>query len=141
MHSTVSHARRSAMSSRLTLPVDSSDHTLGSADAPATLVEYGDYECPHCARAHYVVGDVLQRVGRTMQYAFRHFPLSQIHEHAVIAALAAEAAGAQRRFWTMHATLFEHQSALALEDILGYADQLDLDVRRMSADVREGRYL
>lgn len=119
----------------------SSDHVIGSADAPVTLLEYGDYECPHCRRAHFVVDSVLGRIGDRMRYVFRTFPLSETHPHALLAAQSAEAAGAQGKFWPMHATLFENQPALEIEDMVGYAEALDLDVQRMLDELRAGFHL
>jgi protein-disulfide isomerase len=84
---------------RLTVPVSERDHVLGPTTAPVTLVEYGDYECPFCGAAHRSLKQVLGAMGNDLQFAFRHFPLSQIHPHAYQAAEAAEAAGAQGRFW------------------------------------------
>jgi protein-disulfide isomerase len=127
--------------SRLTQPVGPSDHTLGPLDAPVQLVEYLDYECPFCARAHHVVAEVLDRVGDEVLYVPRHFPLTQIHPHALLAAQAAEAAGAQGRFWPMHATLFENQHALDFDSILVYADALGLDVSRFTRELRTGAHL
>ncbi|MEO6576327.1 MAG: thioredoxin domain-containing protein, partial [Polyangiaceae bacterium] len=107
--------------SRLNPPVNSGDHILGDPGALVTLVEYGDYECPFCDRAHSVVQTVLPRLGSQVRYVLRHFPLTQLHPRALPAALAAEAAAAQGKFWSMHATLFENQAALEDEDLLGYA--------------------
>jgi protein-disulfide isomerase len=113
------------------------DHVLGPGDASVTLVEYGDYECPHCARAHRVLGEVLQRVGNdNILFAYRHFPLSQIHPHATLAAQAAEAAGDQERFWEMHDMLFEHQDALEMDDLVSYAKIIGLDVARFAQELR-----
>ncbi len=123
------------MSARLVPPISSGDHVLGSPTAPVTLVEYGDYECPFCGRAHSVVAEVLRRMGDDVRFAFRHFPLAHLHPHAVLAAEAAESAGAQGRFWPMHATLFENQDALELDDLIGYARRLGLDVRRFAEDL------
>ena len=120
--------------SRLTQPVGPADHVLGSADAPVTLLEYGDYECQHCARAYHVVIEVLHRFGDRMRYAYRHFPLTHVHPHALAAAEAAEAAAAQGRFWPMHGILFERQNALEDEDLISYAQALGLDVRRFIDD-------
>lgn len=127
--------------SRLTQPVGPGDHILGPPNAPVTIVEYLDYECPYCARAHGVVAEVLERVGEETRYVPRHFPLSQIHPHALLAAQAAEAAGAQGRFWPMHATLFDNQFALDADAILLYADALGLDVPRFTRDLRSGAFL
>ena len=121
---------------RLTVPVSERDHVLGPATAPVTLVEYGDYECPFCGAAHKSVEQVLQVMGNDLRFAFRHFPLSQIHPHAYQAAEAAEAAGAQGRFWEMHDLLFENQDRLGLRDLIGYAGALGLDLERFVTDLR-----
>ena len=121
---------------RLTLPVGERDHVLGPATAPVTLVEYGDYECPYCGAAHASVEQVRQVMGNDLRFVFRHFPLSQIHPHAYQAAEAAEAAGAQGRFWEMHHLLFAHQDRLGLRDLIGYAGALGLDLERYVTDVR-----
>ena len=121
---------------RLTVPVSERDHVLGPATAPVTLVEYGDYECPFCRAAHASVEQVRQAMGNDLRFVFRHFPLSQIHPHAYQAAEAAEAAGAQGRFWEMHHLLFANQDRLGLRDLIGYAGALDLDL--VLARAREG---
>lgn len=121
---------------RLTVPVSERDHVLGSATAPVTLVEYGDYECPFCGAAHKSVEQVLQVMGNDLRFAFRHFPLSQIHPHAYQAAEAAEAAGAQGRFWELHDLMFENQDRLGLRDLIGYAGALGLDLERFVTDLR-----
>ena len=120
---------------RLVLPVSDRDHVWGPDDAPATLVEYGDYECPFCGRAFWVVKDVQSRLGDQIRLVYRHFPLSQIHPRAVPAAEAAEAAGAQGRFWEMHDLLFQNQRALEDEDLLANAQRLGLDVPRFVRDL------
>jgi protein-disulfide isomerase len=122
--------------SRLAQPVSRLDHVLGSGDADVILLEYGDYECPHCGRAHRVLAEVLPRVADNVMFAYRHFPLTQMHQHATLAAQAAEAAGAQDRFWEMHRILFEHQDALELDDLVSYAKALDLDVGRFAQELR-----
>jgi protein-disulfide isomerase len=121
---------------RLTVPVSERDHVLGPATAPVTLVEYGDYECPFCGAAHRSVERVLQVMGNDLRFAFRHFPLSQIHPHASQAAEAAEAAGARGRFWEMHDLLFENQDRLGLRDLIGFAGALGLDLERFVTDLR-----
>jgi protein-disulfide isomerase len=117
------------------------DHALGPENASVTLVEYGDYECPHCGRAYPIVADVVKRMGNHVRFAFRHFPLQQIHPHALAAAMAAEAAGAQGQFWAMHAMLFERQDALELDDLVSYAGEIGLDVARFTEELRAGTYL
>jgi protein-disulfide isomerase len=112
---------------RLTLPVGPRDHAQGPADAPVTLVEYGDYECPHCGRAYPIVKDVQRRLGANLRFVFRNFPLNESHPHAEQAAEAAEGAAAHERFWDMHDTLFEHQHALDDRHLVGYAEALGID--------------
>jgi protein-disulfide isomerase len=121
---------------RLTLPVSDRDHAEGSADAPVTLVEYGDYECPHCGRAHPIVKEVQRRLGSRLRFVFRNFPLAEIHPHAQHAAEAAEAAAAQARFWEMHDTIFEHQRALDDPHLLGLAKSLGLDESRLEEELK-----
>src|SRR5262245_55957525 len=104
------------------LPVGPRDHTQGPADARVTLVEYGDYECPHCRCAYPIVKEVQQRLGNTLQFVFRNFPLTDSHPHAQHAAEAAEAAASQDRFWEMHDLLFEQQQALDDRHLVRYAE-------------------
>jgi protein-disulfide isomerase len=111
----------------LRFPVSDRDHAQGPADAPVTLVEYGDYECPHCGRAYPIIKDVQQRLGKRLRFVFRNFPLTEAHPHAEHAAEAAEAAGSQGKYWEMHDTLFEHQHALGDTQLLNYAAILGLD--------------
>jgi protein-disulfide isomerase len=126
--------------SQLTPPVNAKDHTAGPDDAPVTLVEYGDYECPHCGRAHPIVKRTQRELGSQLRFVFRNFPLAEAHPHARLAAQAAEAAGAQGKFWEMHDTLFEHQDALEVEDLVGYAESLGLDIERFTRDLEAGTF-
>jgi Na+/H+ antiporter NhaA len=120
-------------------PVDAArDHIRGPVDAPLTLVEFGDFECPFCGHATGVVNELQRRFGDELRYVFRHLPLSDVHAHAELAAEAAEAAGAQGRFWPYHDILFAHQDQLEYEDLLGYAGELDLDVERFARELEEG---
>jgi protein-disulfide isomerase len=122
---------------QLTVPVSERDHVIGPETAAVALLEYGDYECPYCAAAHPSVKQVLRMLGDEVRFAFRHFPLSQIHRHALPAAEAAEAAGAQGRFWEMHDLLFANQPAFGHEQLLAYADALGLDLARFVSDLQE----
>ena len=125
----------------LAVPVDPTvDHVRGPQDAAVTLVEYGDFECPHCGQAEPVVRRLLQTFGDDLRFVFRHLPLTDVHEHAQLAAEAAEAAGAQGKFWEMHDMLLSNQSALSADDLRGYARELGLDVDRFSDDLRERRF-
>ncbi|MGH2539768.1 MAG: Na+/H+ antiporter NhaA [Actinomycetota bacterium] len=119
-------------------PVEvSRDHIRGPADAPLTLVEYGDFECPFCGRATGVVRELRERFGEELRYVFRHLPLTDVHEHAELAARAAEAAAAQGRFWEMHDLLFRHQDQLEFEDLVGYAGEVQLDVEDFVRDLED----
>jgi protein-disulfide isomerase len=126
--------------SKLTLPIDGRDHIQGPIDAPITLLEYGDYECPYCGAAYPVVKAVQERLGDRLCFAFRNFPLVNMHPHAEHAAEAAEAAGAQGKFWEMHDALFENQIALDDEDLAQYAADLELDASRLISEVVAGAY-
>ena len=125
---------------KLILPVSARDHIAGPAQAPVTLVEYGDYECPYCGQAYIVMEELEDVFGNLLRVVFRHFPLTNVHPHAQHAAEAAEAAGAQDSFWEMHDYLFEHQEALEDEDLIGYADDLGLDMARFGRDLAEHRF-
>lgn len=121
----------------LVLPVGPRDHRQGPDNAPVTLVEYGDYECPYCGKAHPIVKEVQKRLGDGLRFVFRHFPLTTMHPHAEYAAEAAEAAGTQGHFWAMHDMLFEHQDHLDARYLVQYAAQLHLDAGRFAGEVAE----
>jgi Na+/H+ antiporter NhaA len=124
-----------ALPRTLSRPVDPErDHVAGPVDAPLTLVEYLDYECPFCARVSGVGDDLRAHFGDRLRYVTRHLPLP-VHPHAELAALAAEAAARQGRFWEMHVVLFEHQDELELEDLVGYAAEVGLDVEQFMRDL------
>jgi protein-disulfide isomerase len=126
--------------SRLTPPVSNTDHRAGPDDAPVTLVEYGDYECPSCGSAHPILLAVRERMGRRLRFVFRDFPLSEIHPHAMHAAEAAEAAADQGKFWEMHDALFENQEALEDSDLIRYAQALGLDPERVKMELVSGAH-
>ena len=125
----------------LAVPVDATDHMLGSEHAPVTVVEYGDFECPSCKNAVPAVKMLLENFAGKVRLVFRHFPLEQPHPHAVMAAEAAECAGEQGKFWEMHDLLFEHQAHLTLKHLHGYAEQLGLDMARYTAEMDDHVYL
>ena len=124
----------------LVVPVSDRDHIDGPADAPVTLVEYGDYECPYCGQAYVILQQLKESFGDQLQVVYRHFPLATIHPHAQSAAEAAEAAGAQGRFWDMHNLLFENQEALEDDDLETYATDIGLDMVRFTHDMTEHRH-
>jgi protein-disulfide isomerase len=98
--------------STLRIPVSTSDHARGPATAPVTLVEYGDFECPHCGKAYFELKEVLERFGDSLRFVYRHFPLKEIHRVAEPAAETAEFAAERGRFWEMHDAIFENQHRL-----------------------------
>ncbi|MGH9880986.1 MAG: DsbA family protein, partial [Pyrinomonadaceae bacterium] len=128
------------MRARLVVPVSKPDHIRGPATAPVTLVEYGDYECPYCGAAHLITSKILEATPDRLRFVFRHFPLSEVHPHAKLAAEAAEAAGAQGRFWPMHDLLFENQQTLDERHLVGFAEELGLDTKRFVRELNEGIY-
>jgi protein-disulfide isomerase len=107
-------------------------------DAPLTLLEYGDYECPYCGAAYPIVEEVRERLGPRLRFVYRHFPLTNVHPHAEPAAEAAEVAGAQEHFWDMHDRLFQNQDTLESEDLVAHADALGLDVERFVDELANG---
>ncbi len=121
--------------------VDANDWAKGPTDASITLLEYGDFECPHCGSAFWELGRLESAVRDQVRFVFRHFPLTQVHPHALLAAEAAEAAGAQGYFWEMYDMLFENQQNLEAPALLTDAADLGLDMRRFRLDLQEHRYL
>jgi protein-disulfide isomerase len=119
---------------------DEEDHIRGRIDAPVTLLEYGDFECPYCGHAEPTIVQMLEHLPDELRYVFRHLPLSDVHNNAQLAAEAAEAAGAQGRFWGMHDLLLAHQDALTVGDLRRYAEEIGLDVDRFAEDVRRRRH-
>lgn len=128
------------MRSDLSEAVGAVDHVLGPEDAPVTIVEYGDFECPSCKHAAPAVRMLLKRFEDRVRFAFRHFPVEEFHPHALAAAEAAECAGAQGKFWEMHDLLFDNQSRLELEHLRAYAEQLGLDMASYAAAMGEHVY-
>jgi Na+/H+ antiporter NhaA len=116
------------------------DHIRGRVDAPVTLVEYGDYECPYCGHASPTIQKLLDHLPDELRYVFRHLPLTDVHADAQAASEAAEAAAAQGRFWEMHDLLMENQDSLRSMDLYRYADAIGLDLDRFSEDLRRRRH-
>jgi protein-disulfide isomerase len=125
----------------LAVPVAPTDHSIGPSHAQLTLVEYGDFECPHCKQAAPVVKLLLSHFSDRLRFVYRHFPLEEVHPHALNAALAAECAGGQGRFWVMHNLLFEQQPALHSHHLQAYAHRLELDMDRFSTEMSDTVYL
>lgn len=123
--------------------VTQADHVLGPADAPVTLIEYGDFQCSYCGAAWPVLKRVKQRMGDRLRFVFRHFPLADLHLHAEHAAEAAESVSAEagpEAFWKMHDLLFEHQRRLDDRMLVHYAEQAGADPAVVAVDLAEGRY-
>jgi len=123
--------------SNLLLPIQPDDHVQGQSGARLTLVEYGDYECPACGTLFVTIRELHQQLGDDVRIVFRHYPLSGRHPHAQMAAEAAEAAGAQDKFWEMHDLLFEHQAALAEKDLRRYAERLALNIEQFRGSLKD----
>jgi protein-disulfide isomerase len=120
---------------KLAAAVDERDYARGPADAPITVVEYADYECPYSGHAHQILKQLLEDQNGSFKLVFRNFPLTQIRPHSLPAALAAEAAGMQGSFWEMHDLLYEHQDSLEPEHLIIYAQVLGLNVERFIIDM------
>ena len=125
----------------LTMAVSPADHAMGLPHAPVTVVEYGDFECPNCKQAAPVVKLLLNRFRERMRFVYRHFPLEEVHPHALYAAEASECAAAQGKFWPMHDLLFNNQPHLKLNQLSSYAERLQLDMAHYAADMKDHNYL
>ena len=126
---------------RLTPPVGATDHLLGEAHAPVSVVEYGDFECPNCKQAAPAVKLLLERFPGRISFVFRHFPLEEAHPHALLAAEVAEVAAAQGKFWPMHDLLFDNQLHLKPNQIHAYAARVGIDMARYTAEMDDHIYL
>jgi protein-disulfide isomerase len=126
---------------QLSVPVSAVDHVLGPEHAHVTVVEYGDFECPNCKQAAPAVKLLLQRYPERVRFVFRHFPLTEVHPHAMAAAEAAECVGAQGQFWPMHDLLFENQLHLKPNHLTSYAMTLSIDMARYAAEMDDHVYL
>ena len=117
--------------------VNGNDHIWGNSNAPLELVEYGDFQCEHCGYAYPIIKNIQRKLGTNLKFVFRNFPLSEIHQNAVNAALATEAAGLQDKFWEMFDIIFENQNALDDESIFSYAQKIGLDLKRFKNDIQK----
>ena len=125
----------------LAVPVSERDHRQGPDTAAVTLVQYGDYECPYTRLSTTVVRAIQQQLGEQLRFVFRNFPLTEIHPHALHAALAAEAAAAQGKFWQMHDDIFHHQHTLEDADLEQFAEAVGLDLQQYARALAEQRSL
>ncbi len=121
--------------------VSERDHAQGSNDAAIVLVEYGDYQCPHCGRAYPIVKRIQEELGDQLQFVFRNFPLAKIHPEATKAAVATEAAALQGKYWEMHDIIFENQDQLDNDSLLDYARELGLDIAQFKRDMEDAALL
>lgn len=124
----------------LTLPVGDRDHIEGRLSAPVVLVEYGDYQCPHCGHAFPIIKRLQTAMRDDLCFVFRNFPLTEVHPQAEEAAEAAEAAAAQGKFKEMHDIIFQNQERLTADDLVGYAETVGLDVQRFVDAMEDGTY-
>src|SRR5271156_6656510 len=127
-------------SAKMKPPVGANDHVQGTANAPVTLVEYGDYQCPYCGEAYPIVKALQERLGKQVRFVFRNFPLSTMHPHAEHAAEAAEAAGAHGKFWEMHDALYENQEDLDCGALVEYAAAVALEPSRFAGEMAKQTY-
>src|ERR1700744_1843107 len=125
------------MAHSLRPPFSDKDHFQGDINAPLELVEYGDYQCPHCGRAYPIIKRIQSRLGKDLKFAFRNFPLSESHPQAFAAAVAAEAAGLQNAYWKMHDYIFEYRSRLPLTPFDAFAKALGLDSEKLISDMQD----
>ena len=122
---------------KLKPPVSDIDQCIGDDSSPIILVEYGDYQCPNCGYAHPLVKRLLEEKGKRFLFAFRNFPLKEIHPAAFMAALSAESAGKQGKFWEMHDMIFENQKRLHGNSFLNFANDLELDPLQFAKDLED----
>ena len=126
---------------RLAVPVGERDHSQGPETATVTLVQYGDFECPYTRQSTWVVQAIQKQLGDQLRFVFRNFPLTEIHPHALHAALAAEAAASQGKFWQMHDYIFHHQHTLEDADLAHFAETLGLELQQYARDMEHHRFL
>lgn len=133
--------RRKSENIKLTMPVsESRDHIQGPATAPVTLLEYGDFECPYCAQAYIIIKEAQERLGSNLRFVFRNFPVTKVRPHAYETALAAEAAGAQGKFWEMYDYMFKHGQWVTNDNLRQSAAKLGLGIAEFDRDFLDRRY-
>ena len=121
--------------------VNKTDHLHGNLDAPIELVEYGDYQCPHCGRAYPILKSIQRKLGNKLKFIFRNFPLAEMHPDATRAAVAAEIAASQGKFWEMHDIIFEHQEDLDEESLIRYAAEIELDMQKFNSGFQKPEFM
>lgn len=120
----------------LYVPVSKKDNSQGNEKAPIVLIEYGDYECPHCGAAYPIVKQLQKHFGDDLLFIFRNFPLAEMHPHAITAAYVAEAAALQEKFWPVHDLIFEHQDALSTHHLIEYAESAGVDIAQLRKEIQ-----
>jgi protein-disulfide isomerase len=120
--------------SKLRTAVSEYDHKVGNPNAAITLVEYGDFQCSYCREAHPLVKRLLEEFSQDVLFVFRHFPLQEMHPMAMMAALAAEAASKQGKFWEMYDQIYDNQESLDGDNLLNFARTIGLDLQQFAAD-------
>ena len=125
------------MATGLRIAANKNDHIQGELTAEIVLVEYGDYQCPHCRNAFGIIKKIQEELGSKMAYIFRHFPVTESHFYARQAAIAAEAAGLQDKYWAMHDIIYEQQDKLSTAGLLDFAKKIDLDIARFRRDIKD----
>jgi protein-disulfide isomerase len=137
----MTNKRKAAENIKLTLPVrESRDHIQGPVNAPITLVEYGDYQCPYCGQAYMIIKEIQERLGSKLRFVFRNFPLTKVRPHAYKAAIAAETAAAQGKFWDMYDYLFKHGQVVTDDNLRRSAAKLGLNVTRFDLEFLDRTY-
>ena len=126
--------------SKLKPPVNSKDHYEGSENAPIELVEYGDYQCPNCGHAYPIIKSIQKKLGNKLKFVFRNFPLAEAHPDATHAAIAAETASSQNKFWEMHDIIFENQERLDDTHLVRYAEKIGLDIKQFETDFEKPEF-
>ncbi|WP_159732311.1 thioredoxin domain-containing protein [Sphingobacterium sp. 18053] len=121
----------------LKIPVSITDHAQGNLDADLVIVEYGDYQCPYCGAAYPVLKKLLKKFSGEVKFVFRNFPLSEMHEYALPAAIAAEAAFLQDKFWEMHDAIYENQRKLDDQYLFKIAEKIGLDMEKFKSDIQK----
>jgi protein-disulfide isomerase len=122
---------------KLKPPVNSEDHIEGSFQAPVIFTEYGDFQCPYCGAAYPVIKQIQKKFGDQLGFVFRHFPLTEAHPYAQIAAVASEAADLQGKFWPMHDLIYENQTRLSPKALLTMAESLKMDLKKFQKDIED----
>ncbi|RKF36874.1 disulfide bond formation protein DsbA [Sphingobacterium siyangense] len=125
----------------LKIPVSTTDHAQGNLNADLVIVEYGDYQCPYCGAAYPVLKKLLKKFSGEVKFVFRNFPLSEMHEYALPAATAAEAASLQDKFWEMHDAIYENQRNLDDQYLFTIAEKIGLDIEKFKSDIQKEELL